>query len=116
MAGHASETLKEMNVRFSAFARATPQVFGAFRSLMNEASKDGSLPARFKELVAVAIAVNQGCEDCIVFHLANARSHGASRQELIEVLGVAVEMGGGPGSVYAAKALAAFDDIASTSG
>ena len=116
MAGHASETLKEMNARFSAFARATPQVFGAFRSLMNEASKDGSLPARFKELVAVAIAVNQGCEDCIVFHLANARSHGASRQELIEVLGVAVEMGGGPGSVYAAKALAAFDDMASASG
>jgi AhpD family alkylhydroperoxidase len=116
MAGQASETLKEMNARFSTFAKATPQVFGAFRSLMNEASKDGSLPARFKELVAVAIAVNQGCEDCIVFHLASAQKHGASRQELIEVLGVAVEMGGGPGSVYAAKALAAFDDMASAGG
>jgi AhpD family alkylhydroperoxidase len=77
---------------------------------------DGSLPARFKELVAVAIAVDQGCEECIVFHLANARRDGASRQELVEVLGVAVEMRGGPGSVYAAKALAAFDDMASTSG
>jgi AhpD family alkylhydroperoxidase len=116
MAGHAGEALKEMNARFSTFAKATPQVFGAFRSLMNEASKDGLFPARFKELVAVAIAVNQGCEDCIVFHLANASKHGASRQELVEVLGVAVEMGGGPSSVYAAKALAAFDDMTSTSG
>lgn len=114
MAGRAADDLKAMNARFSAFARAAPQVFGAFRSLMNEASKEGALPARFKELVAVAIAVNQGCEDCIVFHLSNAKRHGASREELVEVLGVAVEMGGGPGSVYAAKALAAFDDFASS--
>jgi len=116
MAGHATEQLKQMNTRFSAFAKATPQVFGAFRTLMNEASKDGSLPARFKELVAVAIAVNQGCDDCIVFHLSNAKRHGASREELVEVLGVTVEMGGGPGSVYAAKALAAFDEMASPGG
>jgi len=116
MAGKANEALKEMNARFSTFARAAPQVFGAFRNLMTEASKEGSVPARFKELVAVAIAVNQGCEDCIAFHLSNARRHGATREELVEVLGVAVEMGGGSGSVYAAKALAAFDDMASAGG
>jgi len=116
MAGHAAEQLRDMNARFATFAKATPQVFGAFRSLMNEASREGSLPARFKELVAVAIAVNQGCEDCIVFHLSNAKRNGARRDELVEVLGVAVEMGGGPGSVYAAKALAAFDDMPSPGG
>lgn len=116
MAGKATEALKEMNARFGTFAKATPQVFGAFRSLMNEASKDSALPARLKELVAVAIAVHQGCEDCIVFHLSNAKRHGASREELVEVLGVTVEMGGGPGAVYAAKALAAFDDFASSGG
>ncbi|HRM74333.1 MAG TPA: carboxymuconolactone decarboxylase family protein, partial [Paracoccus sp. (in: a-proteobacteria)] len=31
--------------------------------------------------------------------------------ELLEVLAVAIEMSGGPGTVYAAKSLAAFDDL-----
>ena len=116
MAGHAGEALKEMNARFSTFAKATSQVFGAFRSLTDSHPRTVCFQRALRNWWAVAIAVNQGCEDCIVFHLANASKHGASRQELVEVLGVAVEMGGGPGSVYAAKALAAFDDMASTSG
>lgn len=107
----AAEQLKDMNARFAGLAKAAPQMFGAFRSLMTEASKAGAVPARIKELVAVAIAVNQGCTDCIVFHLASARRHGASRDELLDILGVAVEMGGGPGAVYAAKALEAFDEL-----
>lgn len=108
----AKDRLKAMNTRFAALAKAAPQPMTAFRSLMIEASKDGVLPARFKELVAVAIAVHQGCADCILFHVANARSHGASRAELAELLGVTIEMGGGPSSVYAGHALAAFDELA----
>lgn len=106
------QQLKEMNQRFGALAKAAPQAMGAFRSLMMEASKAGVLPAKFKELIAVAIAVHQGCADCILFHVANARSHGASREELAEVLGVTIEMGGGPSAVYAGRALEAFDAFA----
>jgi len=109
--GSAKDRLKAMNARYAALAKAAPQPMGAFRSLMIEASKDGVLPAKFKELVAVALAVHQNCSDCILFHVANARNHGASREELAEVLGVAVEMGGGPSSVYAGHALAAFDEL-----
>lgn len=104
--------LKAMNLRFGTLARATPQTMGAFRALMMEASKPGALPAKFKELVAVAIAVQQGCGDCILFHVANALGHGASREELVELLGVSIEMGGGPSAVYAGRALEAFDAFA----
>jgi AhpD family alkylhydroperoxidase len=62
-------------------------------------------------LTAVAIAVAKGCEDCIVYHAAAAKKHGATREELCEMLSVAVEMAGGPGAVYAAKALEAFDQL-----
>lgn len=103
------QQLKEMNLRFGALARAVPQTMTAFRTLMGEASKSGVLPVKLKELVAAAIAVQQGCGDCILFHVANARSHGASREELVEVLAVAIEMGGGPSAVYAGRALEAFD-------
>lgn len=103
---------KEMNLRFATLARAAPQTMTAFRALMSEASKPGVLPAKFKELIAVAIAVQQGCGDCILFHVASALSHGADRAELVEVLAVAIEMGGGPAAVYAGRALETFDAFA----
>lgn len=105
------QQLKEMNQRFGAFAKAAPGQMGAFRSLMMEASKPGALPASLKELIAVALSVHQGCADCILFHVANAKGHGASREELVDVLGVALEMGGGPSAVYASRALEAFDAL-----
>ena len=37
---------------------------------------------------------------------------GASREEVVETITVAVEMGGGPSTVYGAKALAAYDEFA----
>ncbi len=107
----AQECLKAMNTRFASLAKAAPQAMGAFRNLMIEASKDGALPARFKELIATAISVHHGCADCILFHVSNAKSHGATRAELAEALGVCIEMGGGPSSVYAGHALAAYDEI-----
>jgi AhpD family alkylhydroperoxidase len=59
----------------------------------------------------VAIAVAKGCEDCIVYHAAAANKHGATREELAEMLAVSVEMAGGPGAVYAAKAVEIFDQL-----
>jgi AhpD family alkylhydroperoxidase len=64
-----------------------------------------------KEMIALAVAIGRGCEDCIIFHTAEAKSHGASRDEFVEVLAIAIEMSGGPGTVYAAKALAAYDEL-----
>ena len=112
MAQHVSQQLNEINSRFAVLAKAAPQAFASFRGLMAEATKDGALSSKFKELIAVAIAVEKGCGDCILFHVANAKKHGATRDELSEALVVCIEMGGGPGAVYAARAHAAYDEIA----
>ena len=37
--------------------------------------------------------------------------NGASREEVLEALGIAVLMGGGPSVVYASHALVAFDEF-----
>jgi len=84
----------------------------AYRGLMDEATKPGAFDPKTKELMAVAIAIATHCEDCIVYHVRAAIKHGASREEVAETIGVAVEMGGGPSAVYGAEALEAYDQLA----
>jgi AhpD family alkylhydroperoxidase len=101
----AREKLKEAQARIGAFAKASPELFGGFARVSKTATSAGRFTAAQKELMAVAIAVNSGCEDCILYHVNAALKHGADEAELIEALDVAVEMGGGPAIMYASKAL-----------
>lgn len=84
-------------------------VMRAFSGLHAAALADGELSAAVKELIAIAISVATGCEACITWHVAGAVEAGATRAQVAEALGVAVLMGGGPATQYAAKAVAALD-------
>ncbi|MGY4253873.1 AhpD family alkylhydroperoxidase [Bradyrhizobium sp. USDA 4516] len=103
----------ELRDQATALYKAAPQVMQTFQSVMLAANKNGALPAKIKELIAVAISISVKCEGCIVFHMQSAIKHGATREELVEAIAVSVEMGGGPATVYAGKALAAFDELTS---
>lgn len=107
----AKEKLEGINARLMGLFKAEKQTMTAFNGLTVAATRAGKVAPSIKELTAVAIAVATGCEDCIVYHAAAAKKHGATREELAEMLAVAVEMAGGPGAVYAAKALAYFDEL-----
>ena len=97
--------LAAAKMRIGAFTKASPDLFAGFSMVNKAATKSGSFSAAQKELMAVALAVVQGCEDCIVFHVDGAIRHGADERALVEALEVAVEMGGGPAVMYAGKAL-----------
>jgi AhpD family alkylhydroperoxidase len=107
----AKEKLDGVNARLKGLFMAEKQTMMAFNGLTVAATRPGKVSPAIKELTAVAIAVATGCEDCIVYHAAAAKKHGASREELVEMLAVSVEMAGGPGAVYAAKALEMFDQL-----
>jgi AhpD family alkylhydroperoxidase len=83
----------------------------SFQGLMSAVGKDGALSMKTRELMALAIAISSKCKGCIVFHVQNAIRHGASREEVAETIAISIEMGGGPSTVYGAKALAAFDEL-----
>ncbi|MFO7699458.1 MAG: carboxymuconolactone decarboxylase family protein, partial [Acidimicrobiia bacterium] len=51
------------------------------------------------------------CDGCIAAHARNAVRHGATEQEFAEMLGVTIDMNGGPGTVYAPKAFEAFKEF-----
>ena len=103
---------KQVDANVSNLMKANPDVMRAFRTLAGEAGKDGALDARTKELMALATAIAVRCEGCIVHHVRQSIRHGADRQQVAETIGVAIEMGGGPSTVYGAEALAAFDQFA----
>ena len=102
---------KEVDGRAAALFKAAPDTMRAFRGLMEAAGEDGALDSKTKELMALAISIATRCEGCINYHTREAIRKGATREEVIETAGVAIEMGGGPASVYGALALEAFDQL-----
>lgn len=105
------ENLSLAKARMGAFAKASPSLFQGFQQIASTATRDGTFSGAQKELMATAIAVTQGCEDCILYHVDAAKAQGIEEDALIEALEVAVEMGGGPAVMYAGKALEAFRNL-----
>ena len=99
------EHAKSVDQRVGALAKASPKVMGAYGQLVQAAMADGALDTKTKELMALAISVALRCEDCIAYHARAAVKHGATEDEVLESLGVAVELGGGPSVASNARAL-----------
>lgn len=96
--------------------KTMPDAGKAFRGLQTAAETSGVLDAKSKEFVALGIAIATHCEPCIGFHIKALAKAGGTREELSDVLGMSVQMGGGPALMYAAKALAAWDQLVAEKG
>lgn len=92
-------------------AKASPDVLRGFGGMTASVVKDGALDKKTKELMAVAISICIRCDGCIAYHTNSAIKAGATRDEMIETINVAIEMGGGPSTVYGAGALEAYDQL-----
>lgn len=91
--------------------KAVPETMQGFYGLAKAATKDGAVSEKVKEFIALAIGVSTRCDGCIGFHSKALVRLGATREEVSEVLGMAVYMGGGPSLMYAADALRAYDQF-----
>lgn len=103
---------RDLTHEIAALRAASPDTMNAFSALARSATEARALDTKTKELIAVAISVALRCDGCIAFHVKAARRAGSTRDELVDVLGMAIYMGGGPSMVYGAEALSAFDDFA----
>ena len=110
------EKIREMKRHRGDLAAGQPEVMKAFAALSDTASTPGKLDAKTKELIALAIGVANRCDECIAVHVQDALQAGATKQEIIETLGVAVLMGGGPAVMYSTHALAALKEFAGENG
>ncbi len=102
---------QDVSARLGTLRSGAPGVMKSFGDLGRYAMSDGALDKKTKELMALALGVAAHCDPCIGYHTQALVKLGASRQELDETLGVAVYMGGGPSLMYAASAIAAFEEF-----
>jgi AhpD family alkylhydroperoxidase len=109
---HNHDLVDALRAPTRALRDAIPETWEGFAAMHRHAVADGALPSRIKELIALAIAAVEGCDGCIAYHSRSAAARGATRDEVVEALGVALLMGGGPVSVHGPRALQAFDEFA----
>lgn len=106
-----NDITKKISVELAKMRREIPDVMNGFSQLAQAATKDGVMDKKTKELIAIALAVASRCPGCIGFHSQALVKLQTSREELLETLGMAVYMGGGPSLMYAAEALSAFEEF-----
>jgi len=106
------EVIEELAGPTRELRAAAPDAWTGFGALHKAAVADGVLPARVKELMALAIAVVKHCDGCIAYHAKAAARRGASPEEVAEALSVALLMDGGTASVYGPRAWQAYQEFA----
>jgi len=82
-----------------------PEVMKAFWAFDKAAVADGAIPVKYKELIAVAVALTTQCPYCIDIHSNNARKAGATEAELTEAAMVAAALRAGAAVTHATHAL-----------
>jgi AhpD family alkylhydroperoxidase len=105
------ELRNHLEERLTQFGHEMPGPMSGFARLHKKAMEDGALSAKVKELMALAISIAVGCEGCIAYLTYDAIQVDATRPELLETIRVGVMMAGGPGTIYAAHALDAVEQL-----
>lgn len=71
---------------------------------------DGVIPRKYRELIALGVALSTQCAYCIDTHTRHARAHGASKQEIAETAFVAAAVKAGGALAHSLLALRIFDE------
>jgi len=104
--------MEETDKQIGALGKQAPGMMKGFGEMGKAAKREGAVPEKTKEFVALGIAISTRCESCIGYHMRSLVRLGATREEVCEVLEMIGYMGAGPAITYGAKALEAFDQFA----
>jgi AhpD family alkylhydroperoxidase len=103
------QSTREMAERRRALA---PEAEAAFRQFSQAVFRDGALPEKVKQLIAVAVAHVTQCPYCIRGHTRAALRKGATPEELMEAIWVAAEMRAGGAYAHSTLALDVIEETA----
>ena len=103
-----NEYQKQLLATIGQLAILSPDTLRGYRALSEAGNKIGKLDAKVHELIALAVAVSLRCDGCITTHTSAAIKAGASKEEMVEALGVAIAVNAGAALVYSSRVLDAF--------
>jgi AhpD family alkylhydroperoxidase len=102
------EYLQQLMTTIGEIGRTSPDVVRGYRMLSDAATKTNKLDPKTRELIALAVGVSLRCDGCITTHTTAAIKHGATKEEIVEALGVAISVNAGAALVYSSRVLDAF--------
>jgi AhpD family alkylhydroperoxidase len=103
-----NEYMKELTSRIGQIGAVSPDTVRGYQMLSSAGQKTGKLDEKTRQLISLAVAVTTRCDGCITFHTDAAIKHGASKEEIIEALGVAVAMNAGAALIYSSRVMDAY--------
>lgn len=96
---------KQVLATIGEIGRASPGILRGYRELSDAGGKRDLLGAKTRELIALAVAVTRQCDGCITIHTDAALRQGATREEIVEALGVAIAVNAGATLVFSARVM-----------
>ena len=109
------EHIKKMRQLGHTYFNERSEVYRKFVEMEAVTFKDGSLSKRQKELVAIGISIVTDCESCLEWHIREALRSGGTEEQVVEAIGVGLEMGIGRTTVTARFAAAVLEEVAGNS-
>ena len=81
--------------KLSKIGKLAPEAMTAFRAYDKVSLADGAIPKKYKELMAIAVALTTQCAYCIEVHRQEALKAGVTEQELAEAIHVTAALRAG---------------------
>jgi AhpD family alkylhydroperoxidase len=107
----AHQTMRDLGAPARALRAEIPEVIDAYATMQRAVMVDGALPAKVKELIALAISATRECDGCIAAHARGVARQQATGAEVAEAMGVVVMINGGPGTAWGPRAFAAYQEF-----
>ena len=89
--------------------RVNREILKGYRGLSEAGNTTNLLGAKIRELIALAVAVTRQCDGCIAVHTDAAVREGATREEIVEALGVAIAVNAGAAVIFSSRVMDAFN-------
>jgi len=104
-----NEYQKQISANTAKIGRVNREILKGYRGLSEAGNSTNLLGAKVRELIALAVAVTRQCDGCIVVHTDAAVKEGATREEIVEALGVAVAVNAGAALIFSTRVMDAFN-------
>lgn len=104
-----SEYRRQIGAAVKEISKVNPAVFKAYVAMNQANAASTRLDARTRELIALAVSVTLRCDGCINAHTEAAIKAGATKEDIVDALGVAIMVNAGATMVYSARTVDAYD-------